>query len=141
MSRDNPAAFGQPVVSDDGMEVTIVKVDRGQAAWAKIEGYNMFNSRPNEGMEYVLALVQVKFTGDASKTKRVLQSHFRCVGDKGAIYQVAFVVLGKEFAEEIFGGGTTEGEVAFQVVQGEKKLVLIYDSGLLTSARYLSLGD
>jgi hypothetical protein len=141
MTRDNPTAFGQSVVSDDGVEVTILKVERGQAAWTRIQGHNMFNPKPDEGTEYVLALLRVEFAGDPSKTRRVSALHFRCVGDIGAIYGPRFVVLGKEFAIELFGGGITEGEVAFQVAQGEKNLTLIYDSGLLTTARYLSLGD
>ncbi len=141
MGRDNPVPVDQSVLCEDNLEVTVLKVEHGQQAWNKIYGYNMFNSKPDTGMEYILITVRVKFVGDSSKTRRVASSYFRVVGDKGAIYEEPFaVVLGKDLASELFGGGVTEGELAFQVGQGEKGLVLIYAGGG-QKARYLSLGQ
>ena len=92
-------------------------------------------------MEYVIAILRVKNLGDPAETKRVSSWSFRVVGDRGAIYDSPMLVLGNELAAELFGGGSAEGQLAFEVSQGEGGLVLIYDSGLDTEARYLSLGE
>ncbi len=140
LSRLNPAPLGQPVTADDGIEITVVDVKRGAGAWAAIKGYNMFNSEPDEGMEYVLVRVKARYTGPADSTHTLSELHFRTVGEMGAIYEPEiFVVLGKDLASELFGGGVTEGELAFQVVQGEQGLALIYDSGGDTRAYYCGL--
>jgi hypothetical protein len=142
MSRDNPAPLGQVVTSDagDDFELVIMSVDRGQAAQGKLNKYNVFNPDPDAGMEFVLVLVSGKYLGAPDKTRTLSSSDFRLVGDKGAIYTQSFAVLSKDF-KEVFGGGTTEGELLYQLAQGEGKLVLIYDSGMATTARYLSLGQ
>ncbi len=122
------------------MQVTIIDVKRGADAWAAIESYNMFNSKPDEGMEYVLVRVSVKYLGEADDTGRLSSLDFRAVGEKGAIYEPEiFLVLGKDLASELFGGGVTEGELAFEVAKGEGGLALIYDSGLGTKAYYCAL--
>lgn len=141
MSRNNPVASGQSILCEDNLEVSVLKVERGETAWNKIYSYNMFNSKLDEGMEYILVTVRVKFVGDSNKTQRVASSYFRVVGNKGTIYEEPFVlVVSKDLASELFGGGVTEGELAFQVGQGEKNLVLIYAGGG-QKARYLSLGQ
>lgn len=139
-SRDNPVPIGQSILADDGFELTVVKVERGKPAWAKITGYNQFNATPMPGTEYVLAMLRVKFNGDSNKTQRVNSFYFRTTGDKGVIYDSPGLVITTKLASELFGGGTTEGEMAFRVGEGEGKLVLIY-AGSGTTARFLSLGD
>jgi len=138
MTRDRPAPAGQLVVADNEIEVTVLKLERD--AWARIHGMNLFNPEPGEGMEYILATLRVTNLGDPAKTKSISSLHFRAVGDKGVIYDSPLmVVLEKELSVELFGGGTSEGQLALEVGQGEGNLVLIYDSGLDTEARYLSL--
>jgi len=139
LSRDNPAPLGQPVVADNKIEITVLGIERN--AWAKIQQINPFNPEPEEGMEYIIITLRVRNLGDPAKTKLVSPWHFRVVGERGVIYKLPFFLdLEKELSEaELFGGGVIEGQLGFQVGQGEKNLVLIYDSGLDTTARYLSL--
>jgi len=138
MSRISPAPMGQAVVADNQIEITVLRVERD--AWPKIQQINPFNPKPKEGMEYIIVTLRVRNLGDPTKTKRVSQLDFRVVGEKGVIYEPPFgLILAKPLNAEIFGGGVLEGQLGFQVEQGEKNLVLIYDSGLDTTARYLSL--
>lgn len=138
-SRQYPLPYGETIQADDGIELTIRQVERGSAAAAKIKGYNMFNGVPGEGQEFVLVVVQTKYTGPADKTATAPRSYFRLVGEQGAIHGDITVVLGKNF-REMFGGGSCEGEIAFMIPQGEHELVLIY-AGAGMKARYLSLGQ
>lgn len=139
MSRAYPVPMGVSIVADNDVEVTVLEFERD--AWATIYEANMFNPEPHEGMEYVIVTVKVRSMVDPTKTVLVSGFHFRVVGERAAIYERLSVVLDKELDVELFGGGTVEGQIPFQVVQGEKDLVLIYDSGWDTEARYLSLGE
>jgi hypothetical protein len=138
MSRDAPAPLGDVVLADDKIELTVIGVKRGQPAWADIHSYNMFNSEPKSGHEYVLVTIRARFTGGSSETKSVSEFYFRCVGERGAIYTSSFVIMDQSMDMELFGGGVGEGRVAFEVPEGEGELVVIY-SGTGTKARYLSL--
>jgi hypothetical protein len=139
-SRSHPVPFGESVVADNGLEVTVLDVKRGADAWATIHAYGIINPEPDEGMEYVLVRVRAKYLGDPAHTQRVSATHFRAVGELGVIYDPQiFTVLGKRLASELFGGAATEGELAYQVGEGEQGLVLIYDSGPNTKACYCSL--
>jgi hypothetical protein len=138
MTRESPAPLGQPVVTDDEFEITVVDVRRGAEAEAALQSYNMFNTDPKEGMECLLVTVSMKALGDASETQRISRMYYRVTGAKGIIYDTSWDVMGRELASEVFGGATTEGEVSFEVAQDDTQLVLVY-SGLGTKARYLAL--
>ena len=132
--------MGESVIADNKIVVTVLEVERN--AWAMIHEYNMFNPEPGPGMEYIIATLGVSNLGDPAKTQLITAWYFRVVGERGTIYDPSFAVLGKDISLELFGGGGQDwGQVAFQVGQGEKNLVLIYDPGLGSTARYLSLGN
>lgn len=138
MTRDNPAPRGQPVLADNNIEITVLGLERD--AWARIDAMNDFNPRPDAGMEYIIVAATVTNRGDPAKTKAVRLWHFRVVGERGVIYDRPFLLtLSDELRGELFGGVTIQGQLAFEVPQGEKNLVLIYDSGIGTDARFLSL--
>jgi len=137
LNRLNPIPMDQPIVADNNIELTVLGLERN--AWPKIHEANMFNEEPGEGMEYIVVVMKVSYLGDPNETKLVSSWDFRVVGDRGAIYQSASVVLDDKLDAELFGGGAAEGELAFEVTSGEGGLVLIYDSGFGTEARYLSL--
>jgi len=137
LNRLNPVPIGQSIVADNDIELTILELARN--AWPKIHKANMFNEEPGEGMEYVIAVIKVGYLGNPDATKKVSSWDFRIVGDQGVIYKSAPVVLDDKLDAELFGGGTIEGELAFEVASDERGLILIYDSGLDTGAHYLSL--
>ena len=95
-------------------------------------------------MEYILATLRVKFVENSNKPKRLDISLFTVIDDNGVIYGSPILALsenfGKKFAEELIGGAVTEGELDFQVSQGEKNLVLIYNAAVYPERPcYLSL--
>lgn len=139
MSREAPASIGVQIRAQDDVTVVVNAVARGSAAWKKIQDANMFNSRPGSGREYVLVTFTVGYSAEASKTRSINPGWFRAVGSNGAIYSRAPVVLSRDFGIELFGGGSVEGELAFEVAEGETGLMVIYDSGIGTSAWYLAL--
>ena len=139
MSREAPAPIGIQIRAQDDVTVLVQSVERGRDAWKKIEDANMFNSRPGSGREYVLVTFTVGYSADASKTRSLNPGWFRAVGSNGAIYSRALVVLSRDFSVELFGGGSVEGELAFEVAEDESGLMIIYDSGIGTSAWYLAL--
>lgn len=138
-SRFSPVPMGQPVVADNKLRLTVLGVERD--AWARIHEANMFNPEPGEGMEYIIVTIQVRNLAAPTETRIVSEFHLRVTGERGTIYSRPFVILErKELNAEFFGGATIEGEIPFEVGQGEKNLVLIYDPGWGSTARYLSLG-
>jgi len=138
ISRLHPLPMGESIVADNGIEITVLGLERD--AWPTVRAANSFNSAPDEGMEYIIVEVQVRNLGDPAETSLVGTLDFRVVGERATIYDAPIMlVLDNALHVEFFGGGIAEGQLAFQVVQGENNLVLIYDSGLDTTARYLSL--
>jgi len=140
LTRYDPIPMGESVMADNRIVVTVLEVERN--AWPMIYEYNMFNPEPGPGMEYIIVTLGASNLGDPAETQLVSAWYFRVVGERGTIYDSSLVVLEKYLSIELFGGGGQDwGQVAFQVGQGEKNLVLIYDPGLGSTARYLSLGN
>lgn len=139
-SRGNPVPVGGTIIGDDGIETHVVSLQRGVDASATLKSYNRFSGNPKDGMEYVLLRLHLRYIGGQDETKRVSSDYYRIVGEQGAIHESEWRPLGTTFAPELFVGGTTEGEVLFQVQEDEQQLVLIY-SGPGTSARFLALSD
>jgi len=132
-----PAPLGEAVLSDEGLEITVLDVQRD--AWQQIYAMNEFNEKPGEGMEYILVKVQVRYVGGRTQTVTASPFAFRVTGEKGVIYERPSLVIDEELDVELFQGGTFVGLLGLEVAQGEQGLVLIYDPGLGSTARYLSL--
>lgn len=140
LTRYDPIPMGESVVADNKLRLTVLRVEHD--AWPRIYEANMFNPEPGEGMEYIIVTIRVRNLAAPTDTRIVSEFHFRVTGERGIIYNQPFVVLErKELNAEFYGGVTIEGEIPFEVGQGEKNLVLIYDPGLASTARYLSLGN
>ncbi len=68
-TRDNPVPFGTVVhlegATEDNdpivYEIAITQVERGDEAWRRIKAANMFNDPAEEGKEYVLVYVELKY--------------------------------------------------------------------------------
>ena len=144
MSQDNPVPLGQSVLCEDNFDITVLKTERGQQALDKITTYNSENNTPSAGMEYILVTLSAKNTEDTDQSKRFDPSLFTVVGDNGVLYGKPSLALsgglGENFAEELFAGDITEGQLDFQVSQSEKNLVLIYTAAIVPQKPcYLSL--
>ena len=110
-------------------------------AWPKIQQANMFNTAPREGYEYILVQAQAKNLGPSDETKKVSLRDFRVTGSQGVIYEHPSVVVDKPLKGEFFGGGVLEGEAPFEIPQDETSLILIYDPGRESTARWLALEE
>ena len=144
MSQDNPVPLSQSVLCEDNFKITVLKTERGQQALNKITTYNSENKQPNAGMEYILVTLSVKFVEDSNQSKRFDASLFTVVNDNGVLYGKPSLALsgglGENFSEELPAGAVTEGEIDFQVSQGENNLVLIYTAAITPHKPcYLSL--
>lgn len=123
--RANPAPIGQ-VITVPGWEVKVLDVKRGDTAWQLIKAANQFNKPAPEGREYVLATVQVKYTGSDTKEQTVSSGDWDLTGSKYIRYSPAFGAEPKRLDAKLFSGGQAEGMVAFLAGKDETNLELIY---------------
>jgi sRNA-binding carbon storage regulator CsrA len=135
--KGESARLGEAVLSDEGLEITVLDVQRD--AWQQIYAMNEFNKKPTEGMEYILVRVQARYVGGRERTVSVNPFAFRVTGEKGVIYERPLLTIDEELRVELFEGGAFTGLLGLEVAQGEKGLILIYDPGLGSTPRYLSL--
>jgi len=135
--KGEPAPLGEAVLSDEGLEITVLDIQRD--AWQQIYAMNEFNEEPAEGMEYILVKVQARYVGGREQTVSVNPLAFRVTGEKGVIYERPWLTIDGELRVELFEGGAFTGLLGLEVAQGEQGLILIYDPGLGSTARYLSL--
>lgn len=137
LRKNAPAALGAAVLSDHGVEITVLEVDR--SAWSMIHEMNPFNEKPADGKEYVLTRIRARHVEGREQTRHVNSTDFRVTGEKGVIYKRPSLVVENELDVELFRNGVFVGYLAFEVTEGEQELMLIYDPGLGSTARYLSL--
>jgi len=135
--KDEAAPLGLAVLSDEGLEITVLEVQRD--AWPQIQAMNQFNDKPAEGREYILVKVRVRYIGGQEQTITVNPFLFKVTGEKLVIYEQPSLVIDGQLRTELFKGGTFTGWLALEVTQGEQGLILIYDPGWRGTARYLAL--
>lgn len=137
LKKGAPAALGEAVLSDQGIEVTVLEIERN--AWSTIHEMNQFNEKPMAGKEYILTRIRARYIEGREQTRHVSSTDFRVTGEKGVIYKRPSLVIENELDVELFRNGVFAGYLAFEVTEGEQELTLIYDPGLGSAARYLSL--
>lgn len=96
----------------------INSVVEGDAAWKIIKAANMFNSEPNEGMEYILANVSITLVSskdDAAVSFNVYS--FDVYSTDNVEYNNYPLVVSPEpeLSGNVFPGGTSTGYVVFEV--------------------------
>ena len=133
LTRANPARLGKPVVNDQEVECTVLGVERGIALeWES----------PEEGNEFIAITLRLRNLGSTDQTRRYAPSDFRVVGARGMIYDRMLFLSTLDDAlgsGEFFGGAEVTGKIIQEAGIGETNLVLIWDPGPGSSARYLSL--
>lgn len=133
LTRANPASLGQPVVNDQRVECTVLSVERG---------VTLEFERPSEGTEFILITLRLRNLGPPDKTRRYNSTDFRVVGSRGVIYDRMFFLSTLDNAlgsGEFFGGAEVTGKIVQEAGIGESDLILIWDPGPGSSARYLSV--
>lgn len=124
-TREDPLPLGTPIEGGDWV-VTVNEVTP-DATDAVMAG-NQFNDAPAEGTQYLLADVTVEYTGDESEMI-MLGTGFAFVTATGETIDTgdAFVVGPDELdtAQELYNGGTAQGNVVLQVPEGADGLLRV----------------
>lgn len=87
----NPVPLGQKLSLSQGgivgiggaeFDVSVLSVIRGQDAWNKIYSANQFNDPAPDGMEYIIAEIQVNHTGNDSQIIEMNSIYWKTVSNK-----------------------------------------------------------
>lgn len=140
-SRLDPAPFGETLITR-AWEITILETVRGDQAWSLIEKASMYNDLPDEGMEYILTKVRVRYIGDNEHAESIYNWAFGSTGDESVVYDVPGVFEPNPPLDvSLFPGGVFEGWVTLQAAKGESGMKLIFETPFDFSGekRFLSL--
>jgi hypothetical protein len=142
-SRTNPAKLGDTVTlgpkdllrGKATIELTLIELISGDAAWNKIRQFNRFNDEPEPGMEYVLAKFRVKvLSTEEDNPFSINHARFGCVSGTGTAYNEYFsLVMDPDLRTDIYQGGTHEGYTYFMVNKGDNA-VAVFDKGFDSEA-------
>ncbi|MCV9886701.1 hypothetical protein [Metabacillus halosaccharovorans] len=135
-SRSNPVPFQKTATVDDELyndegeafpikfDLTVVEVERGDAAYKKLISMNEYNEAAPEGYEWVLAKTKVKFVESETED---LAFHidgimnFTMVSENGDIYSGDIIgTTDPDFSFEMYVGSEKEGYISGLVKTGEK---------------------
>lgn len=124
-SRTNPAGLNEPVriqVSDlfagtVALEMELLELVSGQKAWAMVQGWNMFNSAPGAGREYILAKIRVKVLAADKEPYEINHAQFGAYSATGVEYTGFFSVAGIDpnLAAKLYPGAEHIGYTTFIV--------------------------
>lgn len=129
-SRSSPLPLGTGLQFKT-WAITVTEVLRGDEAAKAIKETNQFNDPAPEGMEYLLATVQIEnISKDQKAEHTALAADLRLTGDRNILYSRVSAVTPKEFEGELFPGGTAEGQIAFAVPRDEKNLMFFVGENL-----------
>ena len=148
-SLDNAVPAGGTLIGSDGTEILVVGIIPD--ARQQIAEENQFNDPPAEGNQFYMISVEV-VNPPGNEPITVTNLDFKLIGDNRVVY-TAFEnrcglipdALGDGLGTEIFGGGRVQGNICFEIPEGEGGLLLIHEPGLFgfglgdRSRRYLRL--
>ena len=110
-------------------EITITGVKRGDEAWGVIYSANQFNDKPPEGMEYIVATVEVAYTGSDEGPLSLALSDWSVVTNGQALdrFSVPSIAgLTSEFDDiKLFSGGKAKGTMVWPVYQDDRSPMLV----------------
>jgi hypothetical protein len=129
-SRTKPFPFGTEVSlvkgGDQFITLTVSDVTRGDDAWVKIHGFNMFNPKAPDGQEYVLFMVSVDYTsGPQDSVFKLSRFDFGILSDNNILDKFITVVVNPEFTANLFPGGHYDGYIA-NLVYADDPTPLLY---------------
>ena len=136
-----PLPYGQ-IATSENWQITLQEIERGQAAWNRIQSANRFNDPPPEGQMYLLVKVWVRYIGTHTLGAPLNRSDFELVNhDNQQIPQALVGGLGRRSSLlKLYPGGEYEEWLAFLVSTNDSSLVLQFSPGYADDDnRYLSL--
>lgn len=129
-TRANPVPRGQSRQAPDGWQITVL--DFNPHAWPVVLAENQFNDPPAPGNRMVIVRVAVTNAAAQDEPAWISEAGFYLVGSHNVSYstfggQSSCGVIPDDLAEELFRGGTAEGNVCFQIPDDEIDLRLLYE--------------
>ena len=127
LTFDDPAFPGEPVVNDQGVQVTVLETNRN----ASLE-----DLPPVQGRETIIVTIELVNLGDEDATFD--ERDFLAVNSFEEIYEPATGVV-----NGALGRGTLppneglEGRLVYQIIEGELDLRLLWDVGRDSEPRYI----
>jgi hypothetical protein len=128
---DNPAKTGQEVVTSD-WAITVLNSIRGQEAGTILEKENPSYSLPEDGMEYLLLQVKLRYISQNDIPASVGSDEFYSVDDKGYMIPSRFIVTPRQsdrvwISNKILPGAELEGWVAVSIPKGSAQPIIAFD--------------
>lgn len=124
--REDPAPFGETVITDD-WEVTVIEVMRGEEAWDKLLEASEYKEAPAEAMEYVLVKIRARNISTEDADAFISGSLFQVAdSEKEPLEPPSVHDPEPPLALRLFPGGQAEGWMTHQVQEGEGGLVLVF---------------
>ena len=131
---DNAVAAGGTLIGSDGTEIGVVGIIPD--ARQQVAQENQFNDPPAEGNRFYMISVEM-VNPSGNEPLSVTNFDFKLIGDNRVVYtsfenRCGLIpdALGGGLGTEIFGGGRVQGNICFEIPEGEVGLLLIHEPGL-----------
>jgi len=110
------------------VEITLVDFIRGDVAWEMANKANQFNSKPEEGKEYLFAKFKIKALESENDRKiDINNSCFELVSQDGVKYEKFVSVSGlKPQLTEMYNGAEQEGYASFEVNKSDANPMIVF---------------
>ncbi|GAB6107757.1 hypothetical protein [Fusibacter bizertensis] len=136
-SRFNPANKNEAVLGIDAqyngdqfdLKVELTDLLRGQSAWEMVEAANVFNEKPVDTQEIILAKFKIDVTNsnNANLQFNLISFNFDLVSSSGKDYEDAlFVIPDPTIDAKLYAGASHEGWVGFIVDKTDTKPLIVF---------------
>ncbi|HDQ71921.1 MAG TPA: hypothetical protein ENN19_07470 [Chloroflexi bacterium] len=137
-SRENPVPSGSSIDVDD-MTISINRTIR--PADEIVASANPFNPTPQLDNEYLMMSVTLTCNKDSDDVCSIYLSRLTVVGSTGIRREPEVMIAGLPnllSTQEFFGGAQLDGDIIFEVGQGESDLLVVYEA-LFGDSVYIAL--
>jgi hypothetical protein len=125
--RSNPAPKGS-IITADNMDFSVLETIR--PADEIVMAGNQFNTKPEEGYQYILTKLQIKCNKSSDESCSISPFNFELIGDEGIIYDSEWFLAGVDGmleSKEFYGGATVSGYIGSIIKSSDTTLILTYD--------------
>ncbi len=140
--QSQPAGIGQ-ITTSANWEVQLLQVVRGAEAWQRLLAANRFNNPPEEGFEFVLAQLRIRYIGSDEGPHHVNRhTHFAVRNWHTEAWQRSTGIAPKpELEAALFPGGEVVGWLPLPVALEDTDPILCFmpDGRITSSTRYFLL--
>ncbi len=142
ITEEQPVPFGQTATGED-WQVIVQDYVKGDEAWEIILDENQFNDPPEDGMEYLMIKLWMRYIGANDEGANINYRPFTILTNSGKEFDNASVVVPEPALDyTVYPGGEVEGWIVMNIPEKPKSMMLYFSpdkSG--ANDRYLSLGQ